>query len=509
VGHGGGLGGRGGLGRDEGRLSGPVERVLAEVGRDPVALKMSYPPRAAAKAALLAGLLGPPREGAAHFYEAVLRNAGLKDTHLEGALKFLKDRPAKDRGQAAALLGLLWDAPDEAARRFGLSEDKAARDALTADTLARLERLRAFLKAAPPGARDAGRLRAFARALSFSGAEALELAALKPRLLRGLWKPPRPRWAWPLPVLAAVLLGAFLAERGAPLWVLYAAVLGVALAGTSAVSLLLPIAPGVLRYEPVRRRLRQALAGRWEPSPVVARLKALGVDWEAFARAVRFEDAAAGVRVETRDKRSLEGAAQFLASSEDIGNCIALRHFVSWTLPALLDDEAVMLADVSVRTSKGFQPRGQVWLVAAERGGVPVLCVNSFEFNEAGARDLGTTLPVCVAALKGVCARAGFKALVLGITDFGRAWLDARYLQLPPGEPVVKVHAPELGRLYHFDTFVLRRGRWEYMRRRTPAARAYAVLFGAVELLKGNPGKAAAFLDSAQNVNNCWEVPLS
>ena len=51
------------------------------------------------------------------------------------------------------------------------------------------------------------------------------------------------------------------------------------------------------------------------------------------------------------------------------GNCIALRHFVAWTLPALLDDESVMLADVSVRTSKGFQPRGQVWLVAAERGG--------------------------------------------------------------------------------------------------------------------------------------------
>lgn len=489
-------------------MSGPVERVLAQIGRDPTALKMSYPPRAAAKAAFLAGLLGAPREDAAHFYEAVLLNAGLKESHLDGALKFLKDLPADARFRAAGLLGLLWQGPDEAARRAGLSEDKAARDAAVKDALGRLDRLRLFCKSAPREAWDGPRLAAFARALGLSGAEALALAALKPRLLRGLWKHPRPRWAWPVPVLAAGLLGAFLAGRGAPLWELYAAVLGVALAGTAAVSLLVPAAPGVLRYEKVRRRIRQAFAGRWEPSPAVARMKALGVDWEAFARAGRFEDAAAGVRVETRDKRTLEGAAQFLASSEDIGNCIALRHFVSWTLPALFDDEAVMLADVSLRTSKGFQPRGQVWLVAAERDGVPVLCVNSFEFNEAGARDLATSLPVCVAALKDVCARAGFKALVLGITDFGRAWLDARYPQLTPGAPVLKVHAPELGNAYHFDSFRRRRGRWEFSPRRSPAARLYALLFGGLELLRGNRAKAAAFLDSARDARNAWSVPL-
>lgn len=490
-------------------MSGPAERVLAQIGRDPTALKMAYPPRAAAKAAFLAGLLGAPREDAAHFYEAVLLNAGLKETHLEGALKFLKDLPADARLGAAGLLGLLWPEPDEAARRAGLSEDKAARDAAVKDALGRLDRLRLFCKSAPREAWDAARLEGVARALGLDCAGAMAVVAQKPRLLRGLWKPPRPLYAWPLPAAAAAFLGGWLMSRGAGFAAVYAAVLGTLTAGTCLVSLRLAVAPGVLRYEKTRRRLKEALAGAWRPSGAVGRLKELGVDVEQFLRAEVYEDGGAGVRVSVRDKRTLEGACQFLASSEDIGNCIALRNFVSWTLPSLLDDESVVLADVALKGSRGWQPRAQVWLVAAERGGVPVLTVNSVEFNEEGAKRLDAVMPVAVKALQDVCARAGFKALYLGISDFGRAWCDARYAQGAGTEPILKVHSPELGTAYYFDSYARRGGRWEYMRRRTLTARAYAVVFGGVELLKGNPGKAAAFFDSACNAANFWEVPLA
>ncbi|TPW17596.1 MAG: hypothetical protein FD126_3611, partial [Elusimicrobia bacterium] len=323
----------------------------------------------------------------------------------------------------------------------------------------------------------------------------------------GLWKPPRPAYAWPFPTLAAALAGGWLLSGGAGGVIVYAAVLGIAVVGTCLVSLALPCAPGVLRYEKTRRRLREALDGAWRPSGAVARLRELGVDSEQYARAALYEDKESGVRVEVRDKRTLKGACQFLASSEDIGNCIALRNFVSWTLPALLDDEAVMLADVALKGSHGWQPRAQVWMVAAECGGVPVLTVNSVEFNEEGAKRMDDVMPAAVRALKDVCARAGFKALFLGISDFGRAWCDARFKQVPGAEPVLKVHAAELGDTYYFDSFARRGGRWVYMRRRSLAARAYAVAFAGVELLKGNPGKAAAFLDSAKNAANAWEVP--
>lgn len=490
-------------------MTGEVAAVLAAIDRDPVAQKMSYPTRAAAKLAALDALLGGTPEGAVHFYEAVLFNVGLKDSHLENSLKFLKDLPGPRRARAAGLLAVLWPAREDAARKAGLSEDKDARTALLKETTDRLDLLRRFVKAAPPEAWDAGRLQDVARALEISGAAALEAVALKPRLLRGLWKPPRPVYAWPLPALAAALLGGWLLGRGAGACAVYGAVLGTAMLGTCLVSLCLPIAPGVLRYEKTRRRLKEALAGAWEPSSASRRLRELGVDAEQYARAAEYEDKEAGVRVAVRDKRTLKGACQFLASSDDIGNCIALRNFVSWTLPALLDDESVMLADVALKGSHGWQPRAQVWMVAAERGGVPVLTVNSVEFNEEGAKRMDAVMPVAVKALKDVCARAGFKGLYLGISDFGRAWCDARYRQAEGEEPILKVHAPELGTTCHFDSFVLRRGRWEYMRRRTFAARAYAVVFGVVELLKGNPGKAAAFWDSARNVNNCWEIPPS
>ena len=151
-------------------------------------------------------------------------------------------------------------------------------------------------------------------------------------------------------------------------------------------------------------------------------------------------------------------------------------------------------------------------MVAAEREGEPVLVINSVEFNNEGAKHIDMLMPRIAEMVQDVSRRAGFKRIFVGISDFGRRWFDERFPQADPAVTIVKVHHEELGYAYYFDAFSLKRGaqgrRYEYMKRRTFVVRAYAVIFGVLKYLKGNVAKAAAFFDSARNVNNCWEVPI-
>lgn len=472
------------------RLSEPsfVERLLDRIGKDGDAVTMSYPPRAAAKARQLLAVFPRPDAGLAPFFEAVLYNASLKDTHLDGALRPLAKLDERGRRKAAALAALLWPGEDAALRAVGLSPDKAARDGALQETLTKLEVLRRFLLCAPTAAWDASVVRSAARALRLRPDDILRLAAHRPKLLRGLWKTPRPVFAC-LPPLA---LGAALmvwAPGWAGTWTLTALLA----AGTWLISTRLPLAPGVLRYEKTGRRLRQALAGRWEPSAVVGRMRAVGIDPGEYLRAVSYEGP--GVRIELRDKRTATGAVEFLASSEEVGNCIALRHFVSWCLPSLLDDETVVLADVQQKSGgRSWRQRAQVWLVAARRGGRPVLVVNSLELNEEGARRVGELLPAVSAMLEDVRRRAGFAEVVVGPRE--------------GGEPVEKIHDASLGFAYYFDAFRLRGGRWLHVERRSMAARASALLFGLLDVLKGSRAKGRAQLELALRGRNAWERSL-
>lgn len=465
-----------------------VERMLERIGKDASALKMSYPPRAAAKARQLLAVFPRPEGRLEPFFEAILYNASLKDTHLDGALRPLARLDERGRRRAAALAALLWPCPDPDLRAVGLSTDKAARDGALQKTLAKLEVLRRFLLGAPPAAWDAALVSAAARALRLPPEDVLRLAAHRPKLLRGLWKTPRPVFAC-LPPL--VLCAALLAW--APGWAGTGVILPLLVAGTWLLSTRAALAPGILRYEKTRRRLGEVLAGAWKPSAAAARMRALGVDVEEYLRAVSYEDS--GVRIELRDKRTATGAVEFLTSSEEVGNCIALRHFVSWCLPSLLDDESVVLADVHQKSGgRSWRQRAQVWLVAARLGGRPVLVVNSVEFNEEGARRVGELLPAMSAMLEDVRRRAGFSEVIVG----PRAGTSS----------VEKVHDASLGFAYYFDAFRLRGGRWLHLERRSAAARASALLFGLLDILKGSGARGRAQLELALSGRNSWEGRL-
>lgn len=439
--------------------------LLHRIASDPIAVKMSYPERMEAKLARLHHYFPDP-SGLEHFFAAVLANPSLKVTQLDALLGFTQRLPARE---TARLFHRVWPC----AEPWGLTEDKAARLGLLRELTDRLDLLRRFTKTVPVSAWDA---RPVARALGVTLLRAMELLALSPRLARGVRKPLRP-------VYALLLMLPWLAVLPPLLWG------PLAVLATWWLSTRCALAPGVLWYPEVRRRLGGAPLEGCCPE---------------FHRARRYEDGR--VRVEVRDKRTLEGALQFLTSSEEIGNCIALRNFVAWTLPALLADPAVVLADVSYKGQNLWQQRAQIWMVAAQREGRRVLTVNSLEFNNEGVKHLEALMPAIVEALRDVAARAGFEEIYVGISDYGRAWLDARF---PQGcGRISKVHGAGLGFRYHFDSF-RRRGRgYEFVVRRSLLACAYALLVGGLHLAAGNRAKGLAFLDTARNRHNCWQVAL-
>jgi hypothetical protein len=493
-----------------------TDRILA----DPLARKMSYEARLEPKVARLLRCFPRARAPLRHFFAAVLVNVSVRDSDLLNAMKFLDAVPESDRESAARLFAKMWDREDPGAERAGLSEEKAARDGLKKDLLARLDLLRRACKAIGLRSRTVKAVLSMRRWTGLPFPDVLRIVTVDPGILRGLRKPPRPRHAWvgPTAIALAAWYGLTVRFPGLPLWLGYVVTMVLVAVGLHVVCTYLPIAPGILRYRRTIRYLSRVLAGERPAGAIEERMREAGIDVAQYTRARVREDSARGVRIRILDKRTLEGAVRFLTSSEDIGSCIALRHFVSWTLPSLLDDPGIVLADVYHKgTHPTYVHRAQVWMVAAEEEGVPVLAVNSFEFNEAGTRYLDDIMSEAVALLREVAREAGFRKIYAGISEFGRGYLDARFPQGPTGAAVRKIHDREAGRAYYFDAFHRRlcrtaeglRSEFVYMKRRGVFARTYALVYGVQEFLKGHRGKARAFFDTVRNPHNFWEIPLA
>lgn len=490
-----------------------IKGLRKEIGRNPAAIEMSYPERLDPKIEKLLEYFPAPRPELAPFFAAILFNVTIKASHLENSLKFLNKLDAKKRAKIARLVSFLWPARDERMEQVGLSARKQARTEAMNATLVRVDHLRKYVKASPEIAWNAKTLKRVGKVLQMDAETVLEIVAIRPRILRGLWKPPRPIYAWIGPFLLACVVAAWIVRLmpELSLTAVYFIFMAIVIGGVWIVSSRLAIAPGVLCYEKTRRRLGEICGEGWKPSGAVAAMAELGIDTEEYARSRQYDMVEQGIRIEIRDKRRLEDAMQFLTSSENIGNCIALRNFVAWCLPSLLDDETIMLADVSYRGStKNWHQRAQLWMVAAQQEGRPVLTVNSIEFNNEGAKYLDILMPEIVQVMEDVAGRCGFHAIYVGISDFGRNWMDNHYEQGTNTSPITKVHSTELGFRYYFDAYAVKRNggkHWEYLQRRGWFARSYAILFGLLELQKGNRAKAREFFRSAWNVNNFWTIP--
>jgi hypothetical protein len=487
------------------------------IARDPLARKMRYPAQVERKIEQLRGVFPTLDRRLEHFFEAVLYNVSVKDTDLVNVLKFVGKLPPDQRQIVEGLFAVVWNRPDAQTLAVGLSNDKKARDAEKQRLMAGTDAIRKCVKSCRLTGEQVRQILAARRALRLEILDVLKVVSLRPRILRGLRKTPRPIFSWFGPVtlgLLAVSVLFALAPTLSSIWI-QSVFMAIVAPGVYLVSTRLAIAPGVLSYAKTRSHLAGVLAGTSPASAIRDRMEALGIRFEEFAKAHLYEDREQGVRIAVRDKRTLEGAVQFLTSSEEIGNCIALRNFVAWVLPSLLADDAVMLADVYYKGSQTYGHRAQIWMIAAEQDGIPVLTINSFEFNNEGAKYLDVLMEHCVGAIQDVAARAGFQRIYAGISDYGRSYLDRSFPQAQLGTSVRKIHAPEAGYRYYFDAFRLRRsmtgGRlckeYVYMARRTLAARGYALGFGLLELLKGNRAKALAFWDTVANPNNGWEIP--
>ena len=488
------------------KVADPLDFLAAEIARHPVSETMSYAGRLKEKVDGVRRYFPAPSELPKSLLVQILANPSVKATHLENYFRFVATLEPAQRSLVPIFLDFLWPEQTEPWESL-LDSAKKARKKSMKELGKRLDRLRHFLKRVPESGLEPGPLRRLAKVTGLEPAEVLRLVSERPRILRGLRKAPRPVVA----ALPMVLLGCLLLPllpTTLPMGMIYALFLGTVAGGTWVLSTRLPVAPGVLTYEAVGRRLAQVTGPGWQEGPVVERMRALGIDTEQYLQARTYENKELQTRIEVRDRREFEGLAQFLTSSEEIGNCIALQNFVSWCLPSLLDDESIVLADVICKgNGRLWQQRAQLWMVAAERDGVPVLTVNSLEFNQEGVKHLERILPELVRVLQDVARRAGFEEVVVGISDYGRSWLDARYGLPTPGQ-VRKVHSKELGHRYYFDSYRRQGQDWVFMSTRSLSARLYAWTFGAIEWLQGRTHKANAFFETARSRRNAWTIPV-
>jgi hypothetical protein len=491
------------------KLPAYIEVISKEIAANKVALKMSYPDRLPEKINTLMSYFDNAPDEIKYFTEAILFNISIKTSHLENSLKFINKFNPCQKQKIYGLVSLLWPDRDNDLLEAALSEDKPARAEEMKSTLDKLDFLRKFTRAVPSESWNSKQLLKMKKALNLSIEDVMGLVEMRPRILRGLRKPPRPIYAWPIPTFLALLTYSFAINSllVSVSFLAYPLMIAVLTMSLWIMSTRVYIAPGILYYKKTGLRLRQAIKKEWEYSPVIEQMKKLNIDYEQFFRQKSYQYKTERICLEIRDKRTIEGAMQFLTSSELIGNCIALRNFVSWCLPSLLNDESIMLCDISV---KGNQ-RAQLWMVAAERQGVPVLTVNSIEFNNDGAKYMEMLMPTIVEVLQDVAKRSGFKEIYVGISDFGRDWFDSNYSQGQCGTVIKKIHSNELGYSYYFDAYKLNgfiyNKHYSYMQKRTLIVRLYALIFGLIEKLKGNNEKAKAFFDSVKNSHNFWQVP--
>jgi len=452
------------------------------------------------------------------FFEKVLYNISLKDSELTSLFRFHHKLPVEQREVVQALVAAVWPRRETDCRAL-LSGDDRARQAARKQLAARIDAIRRCVKKCRLTRQQVRQIVGAQRALHMDILDVLEIVTVRPRILRGLWKSPRPVFSWTGPVTVALVVMALLTRLapGLSTLSLFSILMGIIAPGIYVVSTRLAIAPGILRYEKTRRHFSAVLARNPNAGTIRAQMESVGIDTAEYADGRVYEDRDQGVRIVIRDKRTLDGSVHFLTSSEGIANCIALRNFVSWTLASYLPDVSIQLADVYYRGSQSkYVQRAQVWMIAAEEAGVPVLAINSFEFNNEGAKHLDLLMGHCIRVVQDVAVRAGFERIYAGISDYGRAYLDRNFSQAEPRATVKKVHAPEAGYRYHFDVFRLRWSleNWRphrtyvYAGKRALVARVYALIFGIFEFVKGNRAKALAFWDTVVNTNNIWEIPV-
>ncbi|MBI4387532.1 MAG: hypothetical protein HY582_00610, partial [Candidatus Omnitrophica bacterium] len=499
-----------------------VEKIKSEISANPVAQKMSYLARLQKKVDTLLTYFPVPSARLRHFFEEILCNISVKDSELENVLKFLLSlKEEEKRKTAERIFAAVWSKPNPEAKQIGLSEDKVSRDKLKKELFAKIEVVRKFVKATDLKKKEVLQIVKMQKRLKISILEVLNIVTISPPILQGLSKPPRPIYAWILPVtvaLSVTYLTTFYFLT-LPMWVPTVLLAGISILGTILASTRLNIAPGILYYKKTRTFLSQVIAGSRPKTEIEKKMETLGIQISEFGKHQVYEDSEKGVRIIVRDKKTLEDAVKFLTSSESIDNCIALKNFVSWTLPSLLDDDGIVLADIYYRaTNKGYQHGGQMWMIASEENGAPVLTVNSFEFNNEGANHIDLVMPEAVKVLQAMARRARFQKIYVGITDFGRSYLDKNFPQGTTQNRIVKIHSPkEAGFTYYFDAFSLKRSfrhgqfvrEYVYEKKRGPAKRLYAIIFGLIEFAKRNTAKTRAFFDSAANPNNFWEIPLT
>jgi len=496
-----------------------IKKIRKEILADPIAQKMNYQARLDEKIRKLLFYFPSPQKELRYFFEEVLFNVSIKESALENVLKFMKKLNNDNRKTAAQLCILIWSTSSQEGKQTGLSEDKKARDELKKQLFDKIGNIRKFSKIDSLTKKEMRQIKLAKKYLKLDVSDILEMVLASPKILRGLWKPPRPIYAWIAPALAAAITGFMLVGffPSMSTGMIYLITMTIVVAGTYVISMHLPVAPGILRYKKTRKFFSEIIKGERGKTAIEENMEALRINVDEYEKEKTYQDGAKGIRVVIRDKKTLDGAVKFLTSNEEIGSCITLRNFVSWTLPSLLDDDSIMLADVYYKGGHStYVHRSQIWMVAAEENGEPVLVVNSFEFNKDGAKYINELLPASIEVLRDVARRAGFKKIYAGITEYGRSYLDNNFKQGQTKADVKKVHASEAGYTYYFDVFGLRRkyidGRFRkqyvYLKKRSLITRIYALVYGLREVLKGNRAKALAFFDTIRNTNNFWEIRL-
>ncbi len=497
-----------------------IDQIRSKVKANKIANQMNYGPRFEKKVVKLLQYFPQPNPNLRYFFEEVLYNVSIKDTDLINVLKFLDQLKQEKRTTAVGVFAAMWTEQKVDLEQSVMTIDKVGRDESKKELFASIDVVKKFIKATTLAHNDVSKIIRMQRRLKIDIHKVLEIVTISPKILKGLEKPPRPIYAWIAPTILAsgISYALLLAFPSVPIWALYGVTMSIVTIGTYYVSTQLNIAPGILYYEKTRRYLSQIIDGKRGKSNIQDKMEKLGIDVHEFDKEKIYENKADGVRIVKRNKKTLEGAIKFITSSEEIGCCIALQNFVSWALPSLLDDDSIMLADIYYKGAKNrYNHRGQMWMVAAEENGIPVLTVNSFEFNNEGAKYINELMPETIKSLQDMARRAGFKKIYIGISDFGRGYLDAHYPQGSNTSVAKKIHHSDAGYRYYFDTY---RHKWAirnksivreyvYEKKRGMIKRIYAVIFGAIEYFKGNKAKAKSFIDTATSVNNYWEIPLN
>jgi hypothetical protein len=491
-----------------------IEEIRNEILINPIASKMGYKERLEGKINRLLYYFPEFSPKLFNFFREILFNVSIKDSDLVNVLKFLDKLRMEERRNLNILFGLIWQEFDPKIKGIGLSEDKYLREEYKDELFSKITLIRLCSKKVKFNKRNVKRTVKMWKILKpLPIIDILKIVNISPHIIKGLRKTPRPLYSWIIPVVFSIPLISILLNLNPDISIfrLNLILILFILIGTYFISMHFKISPGILYYKKTRDYLLKAVKGEFKESKLEYKMKKSGINLDEIQKEIIYENE--NIRIILRNKKTLEGAIKFLISSDEIGSCIALENFVSWTLPFLLNDDSIFLADVFYKSKAGyFNQRAQIWMIASLENNTPVLVINSFEFNELSAKHIDELMPEMINFVKEVAKRGNFKKIYAGISTFGRKYLDENFKQADKNKRIVKIHIKELGYKYYFDVFKLRfnwkfrRLEFGYIIKRGLLRKTYALIFGLRELIRGNSYKAKAFFDTVKNSNNFWEI---